>query len=214
MTVATPWGKGDLRAPVIGAFNAANVLGVLGVLLASDVPLDAALRALARIEPPPGRMQRQGGDALPLVVVDYAHSPDALQKVLTALRPAVASGRELVCVFGCGGDRDKGKRPEMGAVAGRLADCVVVTSDNPRTEDPAAIANEVVSGIQASPNRRWSVELDRAKAIRMAIAAAQPGDVVLVAGKGHEDYQEKNGVRHHFSDARVVDAVLAAWSGA
>ena len=214
MTVATPWGKGDLRAPVIGAFNAANVLGVLGVLLASDVPLDAALRALARIEPPPGRMQRQGGDALPLVVVDYAHSPDALQKVLTALRPAVASGRELVCVFGCGGDRDKGKRPEMGAVAGRLADCVVITSDNPRTEDPATIASEVVSGIQASPNRRWSVELDRAKAIRIAIAAAQPGDVVLVAGKGHEDYQEKNGVRHHFSDARVVDAVLAAWSGA
>jgi UDP-N-acetylmuramyl-tripeptide synthetase len=214
MTVATPWGKGEVRAPVIGVFNAANVLGVLGVLLASDVPLDAALRALARIEPPPGRMQRQGGDVLPLVVVDYAHSPDALQKVLTALRPAVASAHELVCVFGCGGDRDKGKRPEMGAAAGRLADRIVVTSDNPRTEDAAAIASAVVSGIRTSSNRRWSVELDRAKAIRTAIAAAQPGDVVLVAGKGHEDYQEKNGVRHHFSDARVVAAALAAWSGA
>ncbi len=214
MTVATPWGRGEVRAPVIGAFNAANVLGVLGVLLASDVPLDAALRALARIEPPPGRMQRQGGEALPLVVVDYAHSPDALQKVLTALRPAVASARELVCVFGCGGDRDKGKRPEMGAAAGRLADRIVVTSDNPRTEDPAAIASAVLAGVAASSNQRWSVELDRAKAIRMAIATAQPGDVVLVAGKGHEDYQEKNGVRHHFSDARVVAAALAAWSGA
>jgi UDP-N-acetylmuramoyl-L-alanyl-D-glutamate--2,6-diaminopimelate ligase len=184
------------------------------VLLASGVALDAALRALAQIEPPAGRMQRLGGDLLPLVVVDYAHSPDALLKVLTALRPAVAPARELVCVFGCGGDRDKGKRPEMGAAAGRLADRIVVTSDNPRTEDPAAIASAVLAGVAASSNQRWSVELDRAKAIRMAIATAQPGDVVLVAGKGHEDYQEKNGVRHHFSDARVVAAALAAWSGA
>jgi len=214
MTVATPWGRGEVQAPVIGAFNAANVLGVLGVLLASGVPLDAALRSLARIEPPPGRMQRLGGGLLPLVVVDYAHSPDALQKVLTALRPAVASAHELVCVFGCGGDRDAGKRPEMGTAAGRLADRLVVTSDNPRTEDPAAIASAVVNGIRTTSNRHWSVELDRAKAIRAAIAAAGPGDVVLIAGKGHEDYQEKNGVRHHFSDARVAAAALAAWGGA
>jgi UDP-N-acetylmuramyl-tripeptide synthetase len=214
MTVATPWGKGELRAPVIGAFNAANLLGVLGVLLASGVPLDAALAALARVEPPPGRMQRLGGDALPLVVVDYAHSPDALQKVLAALRPAVNPGCELVCVFGCGGDRDQGKRPEMGAAAGRLADRIVVTSDNPRTEDPLAIANAIVSGIAATPNRHWRVEIDRAKAIRLAIAGARRGDVVLLAGKGHEDYQERNGVRHHFSDARVAAAALAAWSEA
>jgi len=214
LSVATPWGKGELVAPVVGAFNAANVLGVLGVLLASSVPLDAALHALARIEPPPGRMQRLGGDLLPLVVVDYAHSPDALQKVLTALRPAVAPEHELVCVFGCGGDRDQGKRPEMGAAAGRLADRLVVTSDNPRTEDPVAIASAVVAGIRTTPNRKWSVEPDRARAIRTAVAAARPGDVVLVAGKGHEEYQEKNGVRHHFSDARVAAAALAAWSGA
>ena len=199
---------------MVGAFNAANVLGVLGVLLAGGVPLDAALHALARIEAPPGRMQRLGGGVLPLVVVDYAHSPDALQKVLTALRPAVAAARELVCVFGCGGDRDRGKRPEMGAIAGRLADRIVVTSDNPRTEDPEVIASAVVSGIRTTQSRRWSVELDRAKAIRAAIAAAQPGDVVLVAGKGHEDYQEQNGIRHHFSDARVAAAALTGWSAA
>ena len=214
MTVATPWGKGELRAPVVGAFNAANVLGVLGVLLASSVPLDAALAALAAIEPPPGRMQRLGGGALPLVVVDYAHSPDALQKVLTALRPAVLPPHELVCVFGCGGDRDTGKRPEMGAAAGRLADRVVVTSDNPRSEDPAAIASAVVAGIRTTSNRRWSVELDRARAIGAAIDAAHPGDVVLVAGKGHEDCQEQNGVRRPFSDVGVAAAALAARSGA
>jgi UDP-N-acetylmuramyl-tripeptide synthetase len=213
MAVATPWGRGDVQAPVVGAFNAANMLGVLGVLLASGVPLDAALRALARIEPPPGRMQRLGGDGQPLVVVDYAHSPDALQKVLTALRPAVAFERELVCVFGCGGDRDKGKRPEMGVVAGRLADRLVVTSDNPRTEDPVAIASAVVSGVTTTSNRRWSVQLDRATAIRTAIAAAHAGDVVLVAGKGHEDCQETNGVRHPFSDERVAAAALAERSG-
>jgi UDP-N-acetylmuramyl-tripeptide synthetase len=214
MTVATPWGRGELRAPVVGAFNAANLLGVLGVLLASGVSIAGSLASIARIEPPPGRMQRLGGDLLPLVVVDYAHSPDALQKVLTALRPAVAASGELICVFGCGGDRDKGKRPLMGAAAARLADRVVVTSDNPRTEDPLAIAEAVVSGIATTPNRQWSVELDRARAIRMAIAGARRGDVVLLAGKGHEDYQERNGVRHHFSDARVAAAALAAWSGA
>jgi len=214
VSVTTPWGRGEVRASLVGAFNAANLLGVLGVLLASDVPLDAALRALARIEPPPGRMQRLGGESLPLVVVDYAHSPDALQKVLTALRPAVGRSRELVCVFGCGGDRDKGKRPEMGRIAGQLADRVVVTSDNPRTEDPSEIASAVVHGIRDTTNRRWSVELDRAEAIRAAIAGARRGDVVLVAGKGHEDYQERNGIRLHFSDARVAAAALAAWSGA
>jgi len=214
LDVATPWGDGELRAPVIGAFNAANALAVLGVLLASDVALGAALAALARVEAPPGRMQRLGGDGLPLVVVDYAHSPDALAKVLTALRPWVAGARELACVFGCGGDRDPGKRPDMGRVAAELADRLIVTSDNPRTEDPSAIAAAVVQGIRTTPNRRWSVELDRASAIAGTIAGARPGDVVLIAGKGHEDYQERDGVRHPFSDTRVVAAALAAWSGA
>jgi UDP-N-acetylmuramoyl-L-alanyl-D-glutamate--2,6-diaminopimelate ligase len=214
LSVATPWGRGELRVPVIGAFNATNALAVLGVLLASDVPFDAALAALARVDAPPGRMQRLGGEGLPLVIVDYAHSPDALAQVLTALRPWVAPARELVCVFGCGGDRDTGKRPEMGKVAGERADRLVVTSDNPRTEDPAAIAAAVVEGVRAAASRQWHVELDRAAAIGAAVAGARRGDVVLIAGKGHEDYQERDGIRRPFSDARVAAAALAAWSGA
>ena len=134
---------------------------MLGVLLASDVPLDVATAALARLQPPAGRMQRLGGGDRPLVIVDYAHTPDALEKVLTALRPAVAAAGELICVFGCGGDRDAGKRPEMGHIAARFADRVVVTSDNPRSEDPAAIANAVARGVRDEGNRRWSIEVDR-----------------------------------------------------
>jgi UDP-N-acetylmuramyl-tripeptide synthetase len=214
LSVATPWGDGELAAPVAGAFNAMNLLAVLGALLASEVPLAPALAALSGITPPPGRMQRLGGGSLPLVVVDYAHSPDALAKVLAALRPAVAVGRRLVCVFGCGGDRDRGKRPQMGDVAARLADRVIVTSDNPRSEDPALIAEAVATGIRGTANRDWAIELDRAAAIDAAVAAARPGDVVLLAGKGHEDYQERNGVRAPFSDARRAAAALAAWSGA
>ncbi len=209
LSVATPWGHGELETSLVGDFNAANLLGVLGVLLASDVPLDAALAALSTVEPPPGRMQRLGGGAAPLVVVDYAHSPDALDKVLTALRPAVAGGGRLVCVFGCGGDRDAGKRPEMGRVAARLAARVVVTSDNPRSEDPAAIASAIVHGIRDTGNRHWTVDLDRAAAIAAAIRDAVPGDVVLIAGKGHEAYQERNGVREPFSDVAVAAAAIA-----
>jgi UDP-N-acetylmuramyl tripeptide synthase len=156
-------------------------------------------------------MQRLGGDALPLVVVDYAHTPDALDKVLTALRPAVVPGRELVCVFGCGGDRDPGKRPEMGHIAARLADRVVVTSDNPRSEDPVAIANAVARGARDEGNRRWAIEIDRRAAIRSAIASAEQGDVIVVAGKGHETYQERDGVRLPFSDVAVATAALAEW---
>jgi UDP-N-acetylmuramoyl-L-alanyl-D-glutamate--2,6-diaminopimelate ligase len=214
LNVDTPWGRGEFEAPVAGAFNVSNVLGVLGVLLGSDVPLADALAALARIAPPPGRMQRFGGDTLPLAVVDYAHSPDALEKVLTALRPAVAPGHELICVFGCGGDRDKGKRPLMGEVAGRLADRVVITSDNPRSEDPATIAGEVAVGLHASGNTRGRIELDRRAAIAAAIGEARRGDVVLIAGKGHEDYQETAAGRAPFSDAREAAGALAAWSGA
>jgi len=209
LSVATPWGRGELETSLVGEFNAANLLGVLGVLLASDVPQDAALAALASVKPLPGRMQRLGGGAAPLVVVDYAHSPDALEKVLTALRPAVAEGGALVCVFGCGGDRDAGKRPEMGRVAARLAARVVVTSDNPRSEDPAAIASAIVHGVRDTGNRHWTVELDRAAAIAKGIGEAMPGDVVLIAGKGHEDYQERNGVREPFSDAAMATAALA-----
>jgi len=211
-TVETPWGKGRITTPLVGSFNAANLLGVLGVLLVSGVAFDSALAILDAVEAPPGRMQRLGGGDRPLAVIDYAHTPDALDKVLTALRPAVGEGRELICLFGCGGERDRGKRPEMGRLAGRLADRVLVTSDNPRGEDPAAIASEIVHGLRDTGNRRYSVELDRAIAIASAIAEARRGDVVLLAGKGHETYQECNGARQPFSDAEHAARALEAWS--
>ena len=214
LSVATPWGRGDVAMRLDGAFNASNVLGVLGVLQASGIELDDALAALSHVTAPPGRMQRLGGGFKPLVVVDYAHSPDALENVLTALRSAVVPAGELICVFGCGGNRDPGKRPEMGHIAATLADRVVVTSDNPRGEDPAAIADAIVRGIRRTGPKRWTVELDRGAAIRDAVASAEGGDVVLVAGKGHEGYQERNGVRAHFSDAEAAAAALEAWRGA
>jgi UDP-N-acetylmuramoyl-L-alanyl-D-glutamate--2,6-diaminopimelate ligase len=158
-------------------------------------------------------MQRLGGEGAPLVVIDYAHTPDALDKVLTSLRPAVAGGAELVCVFGCGGDRDRGKRPEMGRVAARLADRIIVTSDNPRSEGPGAIASDIVHGIRETGNRRYAVEIDRAAAIATAIGEARVGDVVLLAGKGHEPYQETAGVRQPFLDADHAARALASRSG-
>ncbi len=212
-TVETPWGRGRVTTPLVGAFNAANLLGVLGVLLVSGVAFEAALSILAGVQAPPGRMQRLGGGDRPLAVIDYAHTPDALDKVLTALRPAVGKGGALVCLFGCGGERDRGKRPEMGRLAARLADRVVVTSDNPRGEDPAAIASEIVHGIRDTGNRRYSVELDRAIAIARAIGEARHGDIVLLAGKGHETYQECNGARQPFSDAEHAARALEAWNG-
>jgi len=212
LAVNTPWGKSEFTSPMIGNFNAQNLLGVLGVLLASDVPVDVATAALSRLQPPVGRMQRLGGTDRPLVIVDYAHTPDALEKVLTALRPAVAPAGELICVFGCGGDRDAGKRQEMGHIAARFADRVVVTSDNPRSEDPAVIANAVARGVRDEGNRRWSIDVDRDQAIRGAIGAAKSGDIVLIAGKGHETYQERDGVRTPFSDAAVATAALSSWT--
>ena len=201
-------GCATLSTPLTGAFNVQNVLGVLGVLLASDIAFDDALAALSTLAPPAGRMERLGGGADPLVVVDYAHTPDALAQVLAAMRPAVREGRRLVCVFGCGGDRDRGKRAPMGDVAGRLADRVIVTSDNPRGEDPQAIADAIVEGL-APIATNWCIELDRRRAIEQAIGDARAGDVVVVAGKGHEDYQEANGKRIAFSDVRCVAGVLA-----
>ena len=211
--VETPWGKGEIHTRLVGAFNAANLLGVLGVLLVSGAALEPTIGFLAEVEAPPGRMQRLGGQGAPLVVIDYAHTPDALDKVLTSLRPAVAVGGELVCVFGCGGDRDRGKRPEMGRVAARLADRVVVTSDNPRSEEPGAITSDIVHGIRETGNRRYAVEIDRAAAIATAIAEARVGDVVLLAGKGHEPYQETADVRHPFLDADHAARALALRGG-
>ncbi len=208
--VSTPWGRADVKSALVGAFNAWNLLGILGVLLVSNVPLAKAVEALAHVDAPAGRMQRFGGGDEPLVIVDYAHTPDALEKALTALRPVVAEGGELVCVFGCGGNRDAGKRPEMGRIAAELADRVVVTDDNPRNEEPGAIAEAILRGIKATGNRRWALEPERAHAIRVAVAKARPGDVVLIAGKGHETYQERNGVRTPFSDGEAAQGALAA----
>ncbi len=203
--VASPWGRAAVRSPLLGAFNAANLLATLSVLLASGVEIGAAAAALERLAPAPGRMARYGGGARPLVVVDYAHTPDALDKVLQALRPLLAPRGQLFCVFGCGGDRDAGKRPLMGATAARLADRVVLTSDNPRGEDPRAIIADIATGTGGAHEQI----VDRRRAIRHAVAAANRGDIVLVAGKGHENYQEIGGLRRRFDDTAVVRAALA-----
>ena len=206
--VVTPWGAAEFASPLVGSFNVSNLLGVLGVLLASGVPLDRAVAQLARFEPVAGRMQKLGGGSQPLIVVDYAHTPDALEKVLAALRPVAASrnGR-LIVVFGCGGDRDPGKRPQMGAIAGRLADCVVITSDNPRSEDPDAIIAQIVAGTAGASAGIGHIA-DRNEAIGETIAAAGENDTILIAGKGHEPYQEIAGVRHSFSDLEHARAAL------
>jgi UDP-N-acetylmuramoyl-L-alanyl-D-glutamate--2,6-diaminopimelate ligase len=207
LTVHTDWGNAEIDAPLLGRFNAANLLAVLTTLLVSDVQLDDACRALAHITPPPGRMQTFGGNAHPLVVVDYAHTPDALEKALATLREIVSGGR-LICVFGCGGNRDKGKRPLMGQAAAKGADEVWITSDNPRNEDARHIIDDILAGTGGTPH----IEPDRARAIFEAIGGAHQGDVVLIAGKGHEDYQEIAGERLPFSDVAVAKKALEAWA--
>ena len=210
---STPWGSASLKSRLIGRFNAANLLGSLAVLLASDVSLDDSVTAMQRVTAVPGRTERHGGGRRPLVVVDYAHTPDALKNVLLALREMISrhgsrlTPREpqLICVFGCGGERDRGKRRQMGAIAARLADRVIITSDNPRGEDPNAIIVDIAKGVRGT---RAVIEPDRARAIRLAVGSARRGDIVLVAGKGHERYQEIAGVKHAFSDSAVVNAVL------
>jgi UDP-N-acetylmuramoyl-L-alanyl-D-glutamate--2,6-diaminopimelate ligase len=205
--VGGEWGEGEVAVPVLGAFNVSNLLAVIGALLASGVHFPDAIAAVAKLSPVPGRLERLGGGRAPLVVVDYAHTPDALEKALAALRPAVAAGHRLTCVFGCGGDRDAGKRPLMGEVAARFADRVIVTSDNPRGEDPQAIIDQVLAGTGGAPAEAIA---DRQVAIFEAVHQAGPGDIVLLAGKGHETYQEIAGVRHPFRDAEVALAALEA----
>ncbi len=231
-----------VRSALIGDYNASNLLAVIGGLRALGIGLDDAVRVIPRLTPVPGRMQRvmtaprsplaaatppAGGEPdsmqsdarirdgmdQPEVVVDYAHTPDALEKVLASLRTlATARGGRLVCVFGCGGNRDVSKRPLMGAIAQRLADRVIVTSDNPRHEPPAAILEQIVAG-QDRRDRATVIE-DRRVAIAETIARADPRDVLLIAGKGHEDYQEIAGVKHPFSDVAEATVALAARTGA
>jgi UDP-N-acetylmuramoyl-L-alanyl-D-glutamate--2,6-diaminopimelate ligase len=198
------WGVGLLSSRFIGAFNVDNLLGALAALLGYDVSLSAAIDALEHCVPPPGRMETFNGAGKPLTVVDYAHTPDALAKALAAMRHH-CSGK-LICVFGCGGDRDATKRPLMGGIAERLADRVIVTDDNPRTEDGDAIVADILNGMRSAD--RVLIERDRAVAIDRAIREAGPNDAVLIAGKGHEDYQIVGLVSRYFSDRDVVNAVF------
>jgi len=204
----TSWGGAELHSKLIGRFNASNLLGALAVLLVSKVAMEGAVRELSLQKAVAGRMQTLGGKDAPAVVVDYAHTPDALEKVLVTLREVTAaSGGKLICVFGCGGDRDKGKRPMMGTVASKFADVRIVTSDNPRGEDPHSIIEAIASGMSGD----YQVIEDRARAITHAIEKAKPNDTVLLAGKGHEDYQEIAGVRHPFSDSEIASRALSVW---
>ncbi len=207
--LSTPWGSAWVLAPVCGDFGLANLAAAIGVMAAAEQPLPAVCQAAGALPPVPGRMEFFRVAGRPTVVVDYAHTPDALAKALAAARRHAEGA--LLCVVGCGGDRDAGKRPMMGRVAASLADRVWLTSDNPRSEDPLAIIRDMAAGVEdASP---LALEADRGMAIEQAIAAAEPGDLVIVAGKGHEDYQEIDGRRHPFSDREAVRQALGLPGG-
>ena len=197
----------EVSLPAVGLFNVENVLEVIAAMLALGYPLDDVVSGVASLEPPPGRMQPVYSEGMPLGVVDFCHTPDALEKALESLAPGVhARGGKLWTVVGCGGDRDPGKRPIMGEIAARLADQVIVTSDNPRSEDPEKIVRQVAEGAKGAPNVR--IVADRREAIHEAILEAAPEDLVLVAGKGHESEQILKDGPHHFLDAEVVREAL------
>ncbi|PXX90121.1 UDP-N-acetylmuramoyl-L-alanyl-D-glutamate--2,6-diaminopimelate ligase [Marinobacter vulgaris] len=203
------WGRFDISARVLGSFNVSNILAAMAAVLSLGAPVERVQRAVASLSPPPGRLEPFAGRNGVRVIVDYAHTPDALNSALAALRPHV-SGR-LFCVFGCGGDRDTGKRPEMAREAEKAADVVIVTDDNPRNESPESITSDIVAGF--SRPELVAVVHDRAEAIRQAIHLAVAGDIVLIAGKGHEAWQEIAGQRIPFSDAEQVRHALALNGG-
>ncbi len=223
LRIDSSWGQASLTVPLVGDFNIENVLTVAGVLLSQDVPLDRVVAALAECTAPPGRMEVvRGSDGGALAIVDYAHTPDALAKALQAARAHCAG--TLRVVFGCGGDRDSGKRPLMGRTARELADEVIVTDDNPRSEDPARIIAGILAGMGSGAGESRSshaapaggavrVEHDRAAAIRGALERSGAGDVVLIAGKGHEDYQIVGSERRAFSDQAVARAFFSSQKG-
>ncbi|MBQ5946499.1 UDP-N-acetylmuramoyl-L-alanyl-D-glutamate--2,6-diaminopimelate ligase [Massilia sp. ST3] len=209
--VETPQGGALVRTQLVGHYNVSNALGVLGALLSKGVALKSAVEAIEALVPAPGRMQQIGGQDAPMVVIDYAHTPDALEKTLEALRQvAQERGGQLWCVFGCGGDRDPGKRPQMGAIA-QAADQVLVTSDNPRSEEPSSIIAQIVAGMDKHhAHSRYQTVEDRAAAILLAVKQAAKQDVILLAGKGHEPYQEIKGRKMPFSDADHASLALTA----
>lgn len=206
-TIVTPWGEGELISSLLGRFNLSNLLGVLSVLCSYGYELNQSLDVISRLSPVLGRMQRLGGGNKPLVVVDYAHTPDALQNVITTLREQCHG--KIWCVFGCGGDRDVGKRSLMGSIGGRYADYVVITDDNPRFEDSKKIIEDVLLGIKNK--EKITVNKNREEAINYAIAHAAVVDVVLIAGKGHETYQDIQGIKNPFSDVICAQKALDGW---
>ena len=223
LRLSTPSGPLAITSPLVGEFNLSNVLLATGMALAHGLDRDAIAIGISRVAGVPGRLERVTNSAGVLCLVDYAHTPDALERALDVLRP-LGTGRVLV-VFGCGGDRDKSKRPRMGQAAAERADVVVVTSDNPRSEDPGAILDMIVAGVEktgivrrlASELRQglsgYHVEADRKLAIELAVALARPGDTLLIAGKGHEDYQILGTQKIHFDDREVAAAAFATRGG-
>jgi UDP-N-acetylmuramoyl-L-alanyl-D-glutamate--2,6-diaminopimelate ligase len=201
----------QIQAPLVGDYNLANLLGVIAALRSLGLPLQKIADSCSGLSPVPGRMETLAIEGRPLVVIDYAHTPDALAKVLQALRPLTHQrGGRLGCVFGCGGDRDASKRPLMAAAAAAGADHLVITSDNPRSEDAGAIMADILTGLPASASAQ--VQADRATAIATALQQAGAQDVVLIAGKGHENYQEIRGQKLPFSDRAVAQAALASYT--
>ena len=202
--LVTPWGEGEITSSLIGGFNLSNLLAVIAVACARGVNLENCLQLLPELEAAPGRMQSMSANAEPQVIIDYAHTPDALEKALQAIKPYCLG--QLWLVFGCGGNRDKGKRIEMGKIANQFADRIIVTNDNPRFEQPEQIAEQILQGIDGDV----TVELDRRRAISTSILQAESQDIILIAGKGHEDYQIIGGTRLPFSDQQEALIALEA----
>lgn len=200
MSVCSPWGEMEIYTGLYGKFNAANILASITALCATGYSFKEVINAVSRCHNVPGRMETYTSTDKATVVIDYAHTPDALEQVLNTLQPL--SVGKLICVFGCGGDRDKGKREIMGRIAAGLADHIVLTNDNPRSESPQAIIDQILAGI--SDSNKVTSEPDRSKAIQKTIQSADAQDVILIAGKGHEDYQDIAGKRIPFSDQAVV----------
>lgn len=205
--LSSTFGDFAVKTALTGRFNAQNLAAVAAVLLLRDYAPAKVAHILANIRPARGRMERIKKDGKPLIIIDYAHTPDALEKALTALMELKTPDSRLWCVFGCGGDRDTGKRPQMGQIATQLADCTVITSDNPRSEEPDKIIADILQGI--SKQNQIHIEANREQAIFYAIQHASDTDLILIAGKGHETYQEIQGVKHHFDDFEVAEKALA-----
>ena len=223
-TWVTPMGTRQVRSPLVGLHNVKNALAATGLALAAGIPLSAVVDALAQSRGAPGRLEPVLDPSGRRIFVDYAHTDDALARVLDALNALKNEGARIITVFGCGGDRDPGKRPLMGEAAARRSDVVVVTSDNPRMEDPEAIVRQIVPGVVAtgleenaaealvSGSRGFCTVLDRAGAIALAVRVARPGDAVLIAGKGHEDYQIIGTEKRPFDDRACARAAMEGLS--